>query len=922
WIGTYEHGLDVMDLRTEKVIRHYKQGLTPSDLNGNFIVSLYKRKNGDILVSTWNSLFKYNRQTDHFSKLPFFNRQAQAIHEDANGTLWVCSYGEGVYYQNEQRGEEGSFAMEAGNLNSLPSNYVNNLFEDNQHTLWFCTETGLCYYDARSKSIARYTKVPELVNNQVLKMLQDDKGLLWITTSKGLISLDKTSNHYKLYTIANGLLSDQFNYNSGFKSSSGDLYFGTVKGMISFNPSSFAENKFIPPVYITGIQVNNKEVMIDSLHSPLQQSILYTQNIKLPYNESNVTFSVSALSYTMPALNAYAYKMEGLDKEWTIIKSNRNIYYTKLPPGSYTFMVKGSNGNGVWNDKITSLHIQVMPPWWANMWAYIAYSLVAAGIVFIMMRYYYIAVREKNQRQIKTLEIAKEREIYHAKIEFFTHVTHEIRTPLTLIKLPVEKLLKGAADHPLLHENLTMIEKNADRLINLTNQLLDFRKAEADNYTLSFVKTDINELLREVFIVYKPIAEEKKISFRLEIPRITLMAYTDAEALRKILDNLISNAIKYAEQTVSVKLLPFNSEDNLFHVEFRNDGILIPYEMKDKIFEPFFRLKQNEKAAGTGIGLALARSLAELHKGRIELKPPANNCNLFLLSIPVHQDTEIDLDEYETIESVAVGDEAVETGSDALIHAHSILIVEDNKDIVRFLQKELHSTYNVYAASDGGEALKVLSDHNIHLVISDIMMPVMDGIELCRTIKADVAYSHIPVILLTAKNTLTSKIQGLETGADAYIEKPFVMEYLLAQINSLLNNRNHLKEYYAHSPLAHIKGIALTKTDTGFLEDLQNLINANITEKDLDVDTLSKMMNMSRGTLYRKIKGVSNLSPNELINLSRLKRAAELLAEGRYKINEVANMVGYNVNSNFSRDFQKQFGMSPSQYLGNLKKEG
>ena len=921
WIGTYEHGLDVMDLRSEKVIRHYKQGHTPSDLNGNFIVTLYKRKNGDILVSTWNSLFKYNRATDNFSKLPFFNRQAQAVHEDAGGTLWVCSYGEGVYYQNDRTGEQGSFTMEAGNKNSIPSNYVNNLFEDNHHTLWFCTESGLCYYDNGSKKIVRYTKVPELANNQVLKMLQDDKGLLWITTAKGLISLTTTNNRYKIYTTANGLLSDQFNYNSGFKSSSGDLYFGTVKGMISFNPSSFTENQFIPPVYITGIQVNNKEVMIDSVHSPLQQSILYTQKISLPYNESNITFSVSALSYTMPALNAYAYKMEGLDKEWTTIKSNRNIYYTKLPPGNYTFLVKGSNGDGIWNREVTSLQIHVLPPWWANVWAYMVYALLATGIVFIIMRYYYIAMREKNQRQIKTLEIAKEREMYNAKIEFFTHVTHEIRTPLTLIKLPVEKLLKWVADNPLLHENLIMIEKNTDRLINLTNQLLDFRKAEANNYTLSFVKTDINELLREVFIAYKPIAEEKKISFRLEIPRITLMAYTDAEALRKILGNLISNAIKYAEQTVSVKLLPFNSDDNLFHIEFRNDGFLIPYEMKDKIFEPFFRLKQNEKAAGTGIGLALARSLAELHKGRIELKPAASNCNLFLLSIPVHQDTEIDLDEYETIESIVAGEEEAEIKSEALIHAYSILIVEDNKEIVRFLQKELHTMYNVYTASDGGQALQVLSDHNIHLVISDIMMPVMDGIELCRNIKADVQYSHIPVVLLTAKNTLTSKIQGLETGADAYIEKPFVMEYLLAQISSLLNNRNHLKEYYAHSPLAHIKGIALTKTDTSFLEDLQHIINANITEKDLDVDTLSKMMNMSRGTLYRKIKGVSNLSPNELINLSRLKKAAGLLAEGRYKINEVANMVGYNVNSNFSRDFQKQFGMSPSQYLGNLKKE-
>lgn len=921
WIGTYEHGLDVMDLRTEKVIRHYQHGPKPNDLNGDFIVSLYKTKSGDILVGTWNALFKYNKSTDDFSIMPFFQRQAQAIHEDHNGTLWVCTYGDGVYYQNERTGDKGSFKFDINDKNSLSSNHVNNLFEDNNRRLWFCTETGLCYYDSTSKKIIRYVAVPELINNQVFKILQDDAGLFWISTSNGLVCLNASNNQYKIYTTANGLLSDQFNYNSGFKNRDGNLYFGTVKGMVSFNPSSFSENNFIPPVFITSLLVNNKDLQIDSTHSPLKQSIQHTKKVVLPYNESSLVLSVSALSYTMPALNSYMYKMEGLDKDWTTIKSNRKIYYTKLPPGHYTFKVKGSNGDNVWNNNITSLDIQILPPWWASTWAYILYALTISGILFIISRYYFIAMHEKNQRRIKMLDIAKEREIYNAKIEFFTNVTHEIRTPLTLIKLPVEKLLKITSGDVQLREHLMMIEKNTERLINLTNQLLDFRKAEANNYTLNFVKTDINELLKDLFIAYKPIAEEKKLSFKLEIPRITLMAYVDPEALRKIVGNLLSNAIKYAGQNISVRLLPFNSEDNLFHIEFRNDGFIIPAELKDKIFEPFFRLKQTERSAGTGIGLALSRSLSELHKGRLELKQPVNNFNLFLLSIPVHQDTEIKLDEYEIIENDVLidEDETVVTGEEPL-HRTSILLVEDNKDIIRFLQKELHTNYNVYTAYDGQQALDILSRQNIHLVISDIMMPVMDGIDLCRNIKTDVEYSHIPVILLTAKNTITSKIQGLETGADAYIEKPFVMEYLMAQINSLLNNRNHIKEYYAHSPLAHIKGIALTKADSGFLEELKLLIDENITRKDLDIDTLAKMMNMSRGTFYRKIKGVSNLTPNELINLSRLKKAAELLAEGQYKINEVANLVGYNANSNFSRDFHKQFGVSPSEYLKNLKK--
>ena len=920
WIGTYEHGLDVMDLQTEKVIKHYEKNNRPNSLNSNFIVTIYKRKNGDILIGTWNGLYTYNKANDNFILMPYFNRQAQSILEDESNTLWVCSYGNGVYYYNQQTGVKGSFTYDAHNQNSLSNNYVNSIFQDSKKNIWFCTESGLCKYDASLKKIIRIDE-PALRDNQIFKVLEDENGLLWISTSKGLVRLNQQNNQTKIYNTNNGLLSEQFNYNSAFKYNNGNLYFGSVKGLISFNPSAFIENKSAPPVYITNIEVNNADLKIGTKNARLEQAIPYTSSVTLPYDSSSLTIQVAALSYIIPAMNNYMYKMDGLDKDWTHITGNRNIYYTKLPPGNYTFEIKASNSDDMWNKTTTALSIKILPPFWASVWAYILYALILIAIVFIILRYYSIALHEKNQRKIKTLEMEKEREIYNAKIEFFTNVTHEIRTPLTLIKLPVEKLLKSFSKDAILQENLAMINKNTNRLIHLTDQLLDFRKAEANNYSLSFVKTDVNELLKELFATYKPVAEEKKLSFKLEMPRINLMAYVDAEAFRKILSNLFSNALKYAEHAVTVKLLPFNSYDNIFNIELRNDGFIIPYDLKEKIFEPFYRVKQTEKFAGTGIGLPLSRSLAELHKGNLELKQSQNEQNVFLLSLPIHQDTEINLEDFETIEISNTENKIVADEQRNLQqHNVSILIVEDNKEIANFLQKELKNNFNVYKATDGLQGLEVLKSEAIHLVISDIMMPVMDGIDLCKKIKTNIEYSHIPVILLTAKNTITSKIQGLETGADAYIEKPFVFEYLLAQINSLLNNRNHTKEYYAHSPLAHIKGIASSKADKNFLEDLQKIIDANITDKDLDVDTLSKMMNMSRGTFYRKIKGLSDLTPNELINLSRLKKAAELLAEGKYKINEVANMVGYNLNSNFSRDFHKQFQISPSEYLQNLKK--
>jgi DNA-binding response OmpR family regulator/nitrogen-specific signal transduction histidine kinase len=552
--------------------------------------------------------------------------------------------------------------------------------------------------------------------------------------------------------------------------------------------------------------------------------------------------------------------------------------------------------------------------------AYIIYFLIGAAIIFTIFRYYYIALTARNNRKIDLFEREKEREIYNAKIEFFTNIAHEIRTPLTLIKMPLDKLIGQLTHNADIKENLNIMRKNTNRLIDLTNQLLDFRKAEANKFSLTFTKTDINELLTEMQAIFKAAADQKNISFKIEVPRITLHAFVDEEAVKKILANLINNAIKYSEKKVLIRLLPFSSEDTMFHIEFKNDGYLIPPELKDKIFEPFYRIKETEKEAGTGIGLPLAKALAELHKGSLELKNAMDDTNLFLLSLPIHQDQEINL-----IKEEATQQEADTVSPEKSVPSNPakplILLVEDNKEILGFIRKELSPDYNMLTAINGQDALASLQKENVHLVISDIMMPVMDGIELCKRMKTDLQYSHIPIILLTAKNSLNSKIEGLEVGADAYIEKPFAFEHLQAQITNLITNRNIIKEYFAHSPLTHLKGIAHSKADKSFIEVLNTIIYDNITNMDLDVDQLSKMMNMSRPTLYRKIKALSDLTPNELINLSRLKKAAELLAEGKYKINEVANTVGYTVHANFSRDFHKQFGVTPSNYIKNLQNE-
>jgi ligand-binding sensor domain-containing protein/signal transduction histidine kinase/DNA-binding response OmpR family regulator len=919
WIGTYEHGLDVMDLTTGKVIRHYDASNKPNSLASNFIVSLYKTSAGDILAGTWNGLFKYNRNNDNFTHMPFFNSHIQSIHEDENGTLWVGTYGDGVYYLNDKKSIKGRIKYRPGRSNGLINNYVNNLFEDKEKNLWFCTERGLSHYDTKTGKIKNYTIEDGLPDNQIFRIMEDNSGTFWISTAKGLSRLNLSTNEFTNYHAANGLPTEQFNYNSSFKNDDGTLFFGTVKGMISFNPKDFIKNNFIPPVYITGLQINNIEATIGKERTGLNKSITYTGSITLPYNSSNISIDMAALSYIIPEMNEYTYQMEGIDKNWAILKKNRKIFYTKLPPGKYIFRVKGSNSEGVWNNKETVLNLDILPPMWATKWAYLLYFLVVAAIIITIMRYYHLALTEKSKRRIESIQINTEREIYNAKVNFFTNVAHEIRTPLTLIKMPLDKLLKSNIADKNVNESLHIMKKNTSRLIDLTNQLLDFRKAEANKFSLSFSETNINELATEVFSIFKPAADQKNISYKLELPRITLHAYVDSEAVKKILSNLFNNAIKYADQVVRIKLLPFSSEDTSFNIEVINDGYTIPEHYKEKIFEPFYRIKETEKEAGTGIGLPLARSLAQLHKGDIVVKTSDDYQNIFLLSLPIHQETEINLFKAEE-------DNASMTPIGNLSNSFDLakpilLLVEDNKEILNYIKNELTDKYNVITAANGQDAIQVLENENVHVVVSDIMMPIMDGIDLCKKMKCDFQHSHIPIILITAKNSLQSKIEGLEVGADAYIEKPFSLDHLQAQISNLLSNRNIIKEYFARSPLTHIKGIACSNADKEFLETLNDAIYEHIADFELDVERLSQIMNMSKATLYRKIKGLSDMTPNELINLSRLKKAAELLSGGNYKINEVAYMIGYTMPTNFSRDFQKQFGITPTSFINQLNIE-
>ena len=578
--------------------------------------------------------------------------------------------------------------------------------------------------------------------------------------------------------------------------------------------------------------------------------------------------------------------------------------------------MKGANNDGLWNPEERTLRIEILPPLYLTGWAYCIYTLLFIGCSLYTFWYFKQRSNRRHHRQLEKFEQEKEREIYRAKFDFFTNVAHEIRTPLTLIKGPLENILQRKLVDAETREDLNIMQQNTERLLNLTNQLLDFRKAESQGYRLDFAECDITQILHDTYLRFTSAARQKGLDFTLKMPEQTFYAHVNKEAFTKILSNLFNNAMKYAATYVHVSLEVEGQEreKSVFRVRTVNDGALIPIGMREAIFKPFVRLNEQgngQVTTGTGIGLALARSLAELHKGSLVVTDKTD-VNEFCLTLPVVQEQIIVLPNEEAhAKHETVHTEPVETKNGN----PSVLVVEDNPDVLSFISKQMSHSYEVLTASDGAEALKVLDKNFVSLVISDVMMPVMDGFELCKRIKADVNYSHIPVILLTAKTDMQSKLEGLELGADSYIEKPFSPEYLVAVSTNLIKNREKLRQAFAQSPFVEVKTVAQTKADEEFVEKLNEIILTNMDNSEFTSDALADHLGMSRSNFYRKIKGVLGMTPNEYIRVERLKRAAQLMKEGKDRVTEVCYAVGFSSPSYFAKCFQKQFGVLPKDFV-------
>lgn len=904
WIGHVIHGIDLMDIRTRKVIKHYallKDSLT---IKNSTVRCIKVLREGQIYVGTDDGVFKYDYLNDRFLYAPQFPPYAaNCIYEDRLNRVWVGMFNRSFYHNPVSN--TGMY-LRYDKLNTQRHNFVNDVCEDKEGNMWFATVEGVIKYDFQTGESLHYTVKNGMPSNVAFRILPDESGLLWISTANGLVNLDPHTEQIMTYTEAHGLITRQFNYNSALKDDAGTFYFGSVKGFIHFNPSTVKPTAEKMNVHLGSLEIQNSS---DGKRIINSSSLSDVNKITLNHNQSTFSISFSALNFVAPSSVQYAYRMGNMEKEWLPIGDRNTVYFTELHPGEYTFEVRAANLSNNWSDIPTRLHITILPPWWSSTTAYVTYALLILAAIIAS----FFAWRQKTKKtmayNMQRFKNKKEKELYQAKIDFFINIAHEIRTPLTLIKSPLERLLKSDKIGEKEESSLVLMDKNVSRLLSLVNQLLDFRKTEIEGYRLSFVRTEVVTLLTETARRFQDLATENNLVLNLDLSVQELYVFVDKEALTKIFSNLFSNATKYAASSIIVRLQIAENQE-IFTIDFINDGTPVPAEVRNKIFEPFFRIKGTENKPGTGLGLPLARSLAEMHHGTLQLMDFEENRTMFRITLPVKPaesikpaEEEIPLQKRQK-ETQFIQDESRPT----------LLIVDDNKEMGAYIADEVNELYNVKVAENGAEALKLLKSHSVQLVISDVMMPVMDGFALLKEIKTDLEFSHIPVILLTAKNTMQTRLEGLELGADAYIEKPFSTDLLMAQISNLLSNRDNIRKFYFNSPIANMKSMAYTKADEAFLEKLNEIINQHMGNTELDVNMIADLMHLSRPTLYRKIRAISDLTPNDLIKLSRLKKAAELLIQGNMKIYEISEAVGFSSQSYFWSAFIKQFNMSPSKY--------
>jgi signal transduction histidine kinase/ligand-binding sensor domain-containing protein/DNA-binding response OmpR family regulator len=926
WIGTYTEGVMALNLATGRM-RQYTQSSSANSLDNSSSYAIHLDKHGRIWVATMEGLNLYDKKQDAFIRIGKTYSIIIDIDEDKDGNLWLASQGEGLWlYDNKSRKLKNYRANDVSDGTALPDNQINCCMIDQSGKLWIGTFTGLCVYDKNHDSFQR---VPIDVPSQNILSIIEENGALWMTTERGIVKYIPEEGVQR-FTLHDGLVSEQFQPNSGLKTSDGRIYFGSTSGFNSFVPYLIKTNNVMPPVYVTSLEFLNRE---ERNAEGLPIDLTLTKEITIGYSDSKmITLSFASLSYCSPEKIQYAYMLEGFDQDWNYVGNQNRATYTNLPAGTYIFRVKATNNDGIWSTNEAELRIVVEPPFWWSWYAKLLYLILICVAI-----YYYVHLRLKraerqHQRELQQLNEQKEKEVREARLNFFTMIAHEIRTPVSLIIGPLEKVMKNGSPS----DDLKVIARNAHRLLELVNQLLDFRKVEQQSMVMHFAPHNIYQLIVSISERFAPTFEQNGKKFTVVYPDEHFTAIVDKEALIKTISNLLTNANKYTKNEVQL-LCSEDSDGKHFRIIVSDNGVGIREDDRQRIFQPFFQAEGNKP--GTGIGLNIVKNIVSQHHGDICVESELGVGSTFTIVLPVSQaETEV-IEPEKVLEPITFDDQSAAVQSPDITITHhppllnsplgsaawlaqeqTMLIVDDSEDMRDFLESNFGDKYAIITAGDGIEALHLLQKHEVNIIISDWMMPRMDGAEFCRRVRQNQLTSHIPFVMLTAKTDDDSKVKGMNVGADVYIDKPFSMQYLEACIRNMLQIRRHLMEKFSSQPLEPVTEIAQNPTDNEFLTKMKQIIEDNFSNSDLNVDFLAERLNISRSGLFAKIKTLADVTPNEMIQIVRLKRAAQLLHEGGHMVSEVGYMVGFSNPSYFSKCFQKQFGIRPADYMKNNPK--
>ena len=932
YIGTHAGGLSILH-RNSGQVENFNQ--RNSQLVNENVYAILPDGEGNLWLGTLSALVRFNPEQRSFTTIekekdgtPVVSKQITTLFRDSHKRLWIGGEEGLSVFKQEGLDIQKASILPVSNVTKL---FTNCIYEASNGVIWVGTREGFYCFNEKDKQIKRYNTTNGLPNNVVYGILEDSFGRLWLSTNRGISCFNPETEKFRNFTESDGLQSNQFNTASYCRTSVGQMYFGGINGITTFRPELLLDNPYTPPVVITKLQLFNKVVRPDDETGILTKNISETKSITLKSWQTAFSIEFVVSNYISGQHNTFAYKLEGYDKEWYYLTDSRTVSYSNLPQGTYQFLVKAANSDGKWNPIPTALEIIVLPIWYKTWWALLIFFATFAGFITFVFRFFWMRKSMEAQLEIERRDKEHQEEINQMKMRFFINISHELRTPLTLILTPLQEIINKISDR-WTRNQLEYIQRNANRLLHLVNQLMDYRRAELGVFELKAKKGNAHQLIQDNFLFYDKLARHKKITYTLHSELEDKEVLFDANYLELIVNNLLSNAFKYTEsgQSITVTL---KEENGWLLLQVSDTGIGIPINKQGKIFERFYQIESEH--VGSGIGLSLVQRLIELHHGRIELDSEENKGSTFSVYLPqdlsVYKPSELASNDeqneeeqvYSTnskamyfIDTEKVENESVESGDKK---RGTILIVEDNNEIRRYLSNGLADLFNTLEAGNGEEALEKLKDNEVDVIVTDVMMPVMDGIKLCKNVKQNIRTCHIPVIILSAKTDIKDQMEGLQMGADDYIPKPFSLAILTTKIQNMMRTRRRMLDKYAKSLEVEPEKITFNAMDEALLKRAMAIVEKNMDNIEFSTDEFAREMNMSRSNLHLKLKAITGESTIDFIRKIRFNEAAKLLKDGRYTVAEVSTMVGFNTPSYFATSFKKYFGCLPTEYIKKSK---